>query len=189
MPSLSFREVTMGSPPTPVKVVFNYFLSVALGQMSGVRAFLPTFVVSIVAIILPDWVDLAHNMRWIKHPATATVSGVLAVGEIIMSEIPAIDNIFHIVMTAIHPVMGFINALAPNLGDPTAYTQGPLAVFGGSQALILHALKLLVRLAGCGCIGPVIGAIETFGSLILVPLAAVWKSTNELGCRRGAPEI
>ena len=61
---------------------------------------------SIVAIILPDWVDLAHNMNWIKHPATATVSGVLAVGEIVMSEIPAIDNIFHIVMTAIHPVMG-----------------------------------------------------------------------------------
>ena len=30
-------------------------------------------------------------------------------------------------MTAIHPVMGIINALAPNLGDPTAYTQGPLA--------------------------------------------------------------
>ena len=85
-------------------------------------------------------------------------------------------------MTAIHPVMGFINALAPNLGDPTAYTQGPLAVFGGSQALILHALKLLVRLAGCGCIGPVIGAIETFGSLILVPLAAAWKSTSGLGC-------
>ena len=68
----------------PVKVVFNYFLSVALGQMSGVRAFLPTFVVSILALIMPDWVDLAHNMRWIKHPATATVSGVLAVGEIVM---------------------------------------------------------------------------------------------------------
>ena len=50
----------------PVKVVFNYFLSVALGQMSGVRAFLPTFVVSILAIIMPDWVDLAHNMRWVK---------------------------------------------------------------------------------------------------------------------------
>ena len=81
----------------PVKVVFNYFLSVALGQMSGVRAFLPTFVVSILAIIMPDWVDLAHNMRWVKHPATATVSGVLAVGEIVMSEIPAIDNISHIV--------------------------------------------------------------------------------------------
>ena len=106
----------MGSPPTPVKVVFNYFLSVALGQMSGVRAFLPTFVVSIVAIILPDWVDLAHNMKWVKHPATATVSGVLAVGEIIMSEIPAIDNIFHIVMTAIHPVIHYGRGRGPLRG-------------------------------------------------------------------------
>ena len=42
---------------------------------------------SILALIMPDWVDLAHNMRWIKHPATATVSGVLAVGEIVALEL------------------------------------------------------------------------------------------------------
>ena len=31
----------------------------------------------------------------------------------------------------------------------------------------------MARLAGCGCIGPVIGAVETFGALILVPAAIV----------------
>ena len=56
--SLSLREVTMVA--APVKVVFNYFLSVALGRMSGVRAFLPTFVVSILALIRPGRLLLNH---------------------------------------------------------------------------------------------------------------------------------
>ena len=102
------------------KWLFNYALSLALSGVSGVRAFLPTFIISIVAIARPDLVDLSPSMKWVKHPAAAAASGLLAVGEIVCNEIPCIDNIFHLVMSFVHPIMGFVNALAPNLFEAEA---------------------------------------------------------------------
>ena len=96
----------------PLKIVFNYALSLVLGGVSGVRAFLPTFAVSLIAYAWPDWVDLSPTMAWLKHPAAVACSGLLALAEIVMGLIPALDNVFHAAMTAVHPVMGFVNALA-----------------------------------------------------------------------------
>ena len=47
------------------KWLFNYALSVSLSGMSGVRAFLPTFVVSLVAIARPELIDLSPTMQWV----------------------------------------------------------------------------------------------------------------------------
>lgn len=155
------------------KIVFNHALSLVLGGMSGVRAFLPTFLLAAISLARPDLVELSPTMEWLRHPVSVAVWGVLAAAEIIANLIPAVDNVVHAAMTVVHPVMGFANALAPRLGDAAAWSQGPMAVFGGAQALILHLLKILVRVAGCGCLGPCISVAETFGSLILIPLAIV----------------
>ncbi|KAJ8599164.1 hypothetical protein CTAYLR_008560 [Chrysophaeum taylorii] len=143
---------------------------------SGVRAFLPTFLLSLLSLVRPDLVELSGSMSWLKHPASASVSGVLAAAEMAASMIPAIENIVQTVMTFVHPIMGVVNAIAPNLGDQTAYTQGPMAVFGGSQALIFHLIKLLMRALGLGFLGPCLACLEHCGVLVLVPLAILFGS-------------
>ena len=155
---------------TPLKYVFNYALSLALGGLSGVRAFLPLFVLSCVALEYPSWVELSPSMEWVRHPASAVCMGSLTLAESVATMIPIVDNAVNGAMTFVHPIMGFVTALAPNLGSTSTYSQGPMAVVGGAQAFALHLLKLLVRLGGCGCLGPCVAAVETLGSLVLVPL-------------------
>lgn len=158
------------------QTVTQYALSLVLSQQSGVRAFLPTFLVSLLSLVRPDIVELSGTMSWLKHPASASISGILAAAEMAASMIPGIENIVQSVMTFVHPIMGVVNAVAPNLGDATAYTQGPMAVFGGSQALILHLIKLLLRVLGLGFLGPCIACIEHTIVFAAVPLAIFFGS-------------
>ena len=76
----------------PVKVVFNYFLSVALGQMSGVRAFLPTFVVSVVAIILPDsladdWHKGSGGLLVVSFLTSVAIGMALELGQLLLNHV------------------------------------------------------------------------------------------------------
>ena len=83
-----------------------------LSGSSGVRAFLPTFTVSLLSLACPDCVELSPTMAWLKHPAAATISGVLALAEMVASHIPAVENVVQAAMTFIHPIMGLVNAIA-----------------------------------------------------------------------------
>ena len=158
-----------------VKLLTNYALSLVVSGHSGVRAFLPTFIMSLVACVAPDYVSLSKSMRWLAHPAAVAGTGLLAVGEMVASMVPVIETIFEAAMTFVHPVMGLVNAIGPDLGDAaTAYTQGPMAILGGSQALLLHLAKLAIRAAGLGFLGPFIAVIENVGVGVLVPLAVLF---------------
>ena len=132
-----------------VKLLTNYALSLVVSGHSGVRAFLPTFIMALIACVAPDYVSLSKSMSWLKHPAAVAGTGLLALAEMAATMIPGVENVVEAAMTFVHPIMGLVNAIGPNLGDAeTAYTQGPMAILGGSQALVIHLLKLLVRAAG-----------------------------------------
>ena len=66
-----------------VKLLTNYALSLVVSGHSGVRAFLPTFIMSLVACVAPDYVSLSKSMRWLAHPAAVAGTGLLAVGEMV----------------------------------------------------------------------------------------------------------
>jgi hypothetical protein len=65
------------------KKLVNYALSVVLSGHSGVRAFLPAFLLSAISLAWPDVVDLAPSMEWVRHPATASLAGILSLAEMI----------------------------------------------------------------------------------------------------------
>ena len=155
------------------KWAVQYALSTVLSTQTGVRAFLPMFILSLVSLVNEDLVELDDNMQWIRHPATASVAGVIAVAEIVAEHIPFIDHALHAVMTFVHPILGIVMAIAPKLGDATVteFVQAPMAIFGGLVALIFHLIKILLRLCGCGCLTPVIAAVETAFVALAVPLA------------------
>ena len=155
------------------KWAVQYALSTVLSTQTGVRAFLPMFILSLVSLVNEDLVELDVNMEWLRHPATASVAGVLAVAEVVAEHIPFIDHALHAVMTFVHPILGVVMAIAPKLGDAnvTDLVQAPMAIFGGGVALIFHLIKILLRLCGCGCLTPVIAALETAFVVLAVPLA------------------
>ena len=157
------------------KLAVNYALSLCVSSQSGVRAFVPTFVMSLIAWVAPDHIQLSGTMQWLAHPAAVVVTGVLAVAECVGSMVPVVESILQAAMTFVHPVMGLLNAIGPDLGDDlTQYTQAPMAILGGSQALIFHLIKLLVRTLGLGFLGPFVAVLENVGVAVLVPLACVF---------------
>ncbi len=151
----------------------QYAISTVLSTQTGVRAFLPMFILSLVSLVNEDLVELDDSMQWIRHPATASAAGVIAVAEIVADHIPFLDHALHAAMTFVHPVLGVVMAIAPKLGDTTVteFVQAPMAIFGGGVALIFHLIKVLVRLCGCGCLTPVIATVETLFVALAVPLA------------------
>ena len=162
--------------PLVYKWAVQYALSTVLSSQSGVRAFTPAFLLSLMAMVNPDVIELDSSMQWLRHPATAAVFGVLAVLEIVAEFVPAVDHVLHQIMTFVHPVTGILIAIAPKLGDETVtgFVQAPMAIFGGTVALIFHLIKLLLRLSGCGCLSPIIAAIETIVVVLAVPLAILF---------------
>lgn len=158
------------------KWAVQYALSTVLSSQSGVRAFTPALILSLMAMVNPDVIELDSSMQWLRHPAAAAVFGVLAVLEIVAEFVPAVDHVLHQIMTFVHPVTGIVIAIAPKLGDETVtgFVQAPMAIFGGTVALIFHLIKLLLRLSGCGCLSPVIAAIETTVVVLAVPLAILF---------------
>ena len=116
------------------KWAVQYALSTVLSSQSGVRAFTPAFLLSLMAMVNPDVIELDSSMQWLRHPATAAVFGVLAVLEIVAEFVPAVDHVLHQIMTFVHPVTGILIAIAPKLGDETVtgFVQAPMAIFGGT---------------------------------------------------------
>ena len=92
------------------KLAVNYALSLCMSSQSGVRAFVPSFVMAVVACVAPDYVELSKTMAWLKHPAAVAVTGVLALAECVGSMVPVVESFLQAAMTFVHPVMGFVNA-------------------------------------------------------------------------------
>ena len=71
----------------------QYAISTVLSTQTGVRAFLPMFILSLVSLVNEDLVELDDSMQWIRHPATASAAGVIAVAEIVADHIPFLDHV------------------------------------------------------------------------------------------------
>ena len=54
-----------------------------LSGQSGVRAFVPVFILGLLSYLKPELLQLDPSMEWVKHPATISVTGVLATLEMV----------------------------------------------------------------------------------------------------------
>lgn len=156
-----------------LKRAIQFSLATVLSSQTGVRAFLPMFILSAISIADNQLVELDERMQWLRHPVTCGLSGLLATAEVVAEHIPAVDHAIHAAMTFIAPIVGVVLAIAPKLGDDnvTSFVQAPMAIFGGSTALIFHLIKLAVRVLGCGCLTPVIALVETIIVSVIIPLS------------------
>ena len=93
-------------------------------------------------------------------------------------------------MTVVHPLLGIVTAISPKIGDASTsnYSQTAMALWGASSSLIIHLIKVALRLAGLGCLTPCIALVEQVVCLVTCPLAIYFSYCEWVhgACRVGA---
>ena len=152
-------------------------ISIALGTSlsgtTGVRAFLPLCILSVLNQQHPELFPLQTGMQWLGTPGMSGLTGFLAVVELIGNVVPGVDHALHAAMTVIHPFAGVAAACSPDYGR-MAWVQYPMAFFGALASLAFHMLKLLVRLTSTASSGgfcnPCVSLLEEFSVVIITLL-------------------
>jgi hypothetical protein len=152
----------------------------ALAASAGLRAFLPIFVVGLLA--RQGYLELGASFEWMAGTPALTIFGSAVVFEILGDKFPAVDHALDAVGTIVKPVAGTLvaAALLTDLDPVIATALGLVA--GGTTAAAVHLLKAKTRLAStvitAGFANPVLSFAEDgfafFGIAlaILVPVLA-----------------
>ena len=77
----------MGSPPTPVKVVFNYFLSVALGYTTGVAAVLCAAALVWTIFVARDWHKGSGGLLVVSFLTSVAIGMALELGQLLLNHV------------------------------------------------------------------------------------------------------
>jgi hypothetical protein len=119
-------------------------LGVALAASAGLRAWLPLFVVGLLA--RTGQLDLNTSFDFLSRTDALIVFGVATVLEFLGDKIVAVDHFLDILSTFVRPVAGTLLA-ASILSTTEPLTATVLGIItGGSTALTVHAGKALTRI-------------------------------------------
>ncbi len=164
-----------------VEALSNIITSFGLSASAGLNAYLPLFIVALIA----RFTDLLH----LNAPFNALTSGwviaalaVLTVIEVLVDKIPAVDTINDVLQTLVRPAAGAILFAASS--NVISDVHPVLALICGILvAGTVHAVKAtarpLVTATTAGTANPVVSTIEDITSAvisllsILVPIVAL----------------
>lgn len=148
---------------------------VGIAAASGLRAFLPLFVLGIVARL--GWIELHSGTAWLSGTPALLALGVATLLEILGDKIPAVDHALDLVSTVSRPFAAWLGAYAVMANWPAPWASIVTLVLGGG-ALGFHLLKAKVRLGSTlttmGHGNPLLSILEdatVFALLILALLA------------------
>jgi len=143
-------------------VAVQIAMGIGLAASTGLRAFLPLFVVAVAGKL--EWVPLADPFQWLATWPAIVVFGVAVVTELLSDKIPLVDNLLDTVHVAVKPVAGAILATAV-LTDLAPLEATVLGIMGGaSTAGVVHVVKAKTRVlssaltAGIG--NPILSLLE-----------------------------
>ena len=145
----------------------------ALAASAGLRAFLPIFVVGLLA--RQGYLELGASFEWMAGTPALTIFGSAVVFEILGDKFPAVDHALDAVGTIVKPVAGTLVAAALFTDlDPVIATALGL-VAGGTTAATVHLLKAKTRLAStlftAGFANPVLSFAEDGFAFFAIALA------------------
>ncbi len=158
----------------PLSLTTTTIASVVLSSSSGLRAYLPLFVLglAVVAGIVP----LEHGYGVLTNPLVLTALGVLSILELVADKIPGVDHVSDVIHTVIRPVMGGL--IFANTDNVVSANNGIVAaVIGAALAGGVHGVKALSRPAvtatTVGVGNPVVSILEDVAVIALVVLAVL----------------
>ncbi len=169
----------------------------SLAACCGLRAFLPPFVIGLVARLgaadlLPvDPLPLADSLHWLSSTPALIVFGAATVFELLADKVPVVDHVLDVVQTIVRPLSGAL-VFAAALSDVSPLA-GAIAglLAGGSVAGGVHVLKAKIRLLSTlgtgGIASPVLSTLEdlfalagSFLAMVAAVLAAILVASGVL---------
>jgi len=156
-------------------------LAIALAACAGLRAWLPLFLVGILARF--DFLTLGTSWRFLASNQALLLFGIATVIEILGDKIAAVDHALDAVSTFLRPAAGSLLAASvlSFIHDPHLALVAGIVV-GAPTAFLPHAAKSSLRVSStgltAGLANPVLSVIEDgislflFALAILVPLLA-----------------
>lgn len=154
-------------------LVFHLLQGLALAACSGLRAFLPLFVVGLAARL--EWLELGGSFAWLASTPALIVFGVAVVLEVVADKLPVVDHVLDAVQFAVKPVAGTL-VTASLLVELTPLQATVLAlVTGGVLADVVHLAKSKLRVVSttvsAAAANPVLSTAEDGSSLVGTLLA------------------
>lgn len=125
-------------------ILIPVLMGIALAAATGLRAFLPLFVLSLAA--RADLVQLSPSFDWIESMPALIALGVAVVLEILSDKIPVVDNVLDQIGGYIKPVAATVlaSSLFTSMDPLFAIVLGLIA--GAAPAAAVHSAKSAIRL-------------------------------------------
>ncbi|MHC9543192.1 MAG: DUF4126 domain-containing protein [Vulcanimicrobiota bacterium] len=156
-------------------VLMQVAMGVSLAACAGLRAFLPLFVISILA--RTGYLHLHQGFEWMGSIPALITFGTATLIEILGDKIPAVDNLLDSAGIVVKPVAGavLVSSVVVKMDPLLAIVLGIIA--GGSIAGIIHSGKAGVRVASTGLTlgiaNPIVSVAEDLGVISGVALAVI----------------
>jgi hypothetical protein len=156
-------------------------LGVVLAATAGLRAFLPVFSASLMALLTD--LPLPASLGWLERPQTVLIFGVATLLEILGDKIPVVDHALDSVQVLTKPVLAVLAATPFLYQLSPEYSVAIGILLGAPLALGVHSAKATARLgstvttAGVG--NPLLSVAEDVAAIasivlgFLAPLVAL----------------
>jgi uncharacterized membrane protein len=163
--------------------LFGIIAAFGLSASAGLNAYIPLFVVGIVAHYT-DWIDLKPPFDLLANPWVLIILGVLLIIEMLADKIPAVNHVNDVIQTGVRPAAGAIifAASAHVITDlhPVISILCGLLVAGGVHVTKSAAIRPVVTATTGGSANVPVSIAEdvvatgmSFLSIIIPPLVAV----------------
>lgn len=158
--------------------VAGFLITMALSGLTGVRAFLPIFIVAVLSKLWEDFpLCLSEDGEWLNSWVAIGCIGILMVIELVGDCIPAVDEVMDCIMDVVKPIIAVVLALAPMLGEDFGY-QLVAAVPSFFLCLIVALVKqgctAAVDVASVGTCAPFRSISEDFFVVVATILSLVF---------------
>lgn len=111
-------ELTCGNMNETLCAMANMGIAVALSGLTGIKAFIPIFLVAVGSKFMGEDFPLAlADGSWLDSWPAIISLGVLLIGEMVSDCIPIVDEVLDAAMLFIKPVMAIIVAFTPYYGE------------------------------------------------------------------------
>lgn len=167
-----------GAPPW-LTTLSNYVITEALSGLTGVRAFIPIFMVALGSKIWQDEFPLVldESFWWLSYWPTIFLLGCLLILEVVGDCIPLVDEAMDVVMLVVKPILAIILALAPHYGNQFFHKILAAGASCGMSLMVAVAKSVetaVVDVSTAGVGAPVRSAIEDASVVGLVGLTLIF---------------
>lgn len=138
-------------------------LGVSLAASCGLRAFLPLFLVGMLARFT-DLVDIGEAFDWLTSAPALLALFVGVICELAGDKIPAVNHLLDAIQTPVRTLAGMLVSASVMVDMPTWVIALLAIIIGGGTALAVHAAKSTARVgvsaASATTANPLASALE-----------------------------